>query len=185
MQKSNTYLSVIRQTGLLGLIDIGLVVVLFVSNALLVFAHSEVLSALENILQNFHTNNVIVLGSVLTSIFGLVINYNVLKVMLQLAIGDFNWQEILFVYSMSSVLATVMSYTVMSVLTITYDIYFYSILVNSMYSVFVFVIINIFVWQKLESEKRDVKTIIKLNCFIAIYIIINLVIGLLGVSAYG
>jgi len=180
MQKSNSIARITRLFSPIGVVDLMLVVVLLFSNAFFALQNSEEIKQISQLLPHLNVTNVMIVGSILTTIFSLVLNYNVLKVMFSFSGVDFAKEDILLVYLLSSLLANSSVYFMTSFFVVRY--YVYAITVNSLYSVFVFVLVNLRLWQKFVVLNVNRQLAIKLNLFLIGYCLLNALITFLSVD---
>jgi len=183
MQKTNSYSRLIQAIGCNGLVALGLFIVLFVSNSVLVLQSPGVFEKLETVIPQLNVRNVIIIGAAFATLFGLLINYNVLKVIFNLSIDDIRWQELLLLYVMSSLCANIARFCVKIFFKLDY--FAEAVLVNSVYGLCIMLFANVFVWRNKNTWYVTQKLVLKLNVLLLLYVVINTIAAVLGASNNG
>jgi hypothetical protein len=165
---------------LLSLLDICLLVLLVGLNLLLLFNNNELIVRLEPFRSNIDITSVIIAGVIFSTLFGFIINYNILKVLFNLSVDTLDWQEVFFIYICSSLFATVLTNLLKLFFVMNY--FGTAILLNCLYGFWIVLLSNIFVWRKKTKMHIKQHLVRRLNVMLIIYAILNVVIVTLGTS---
>jgi len=171
MQKSNRLTSVIAAVGMLGAVDIILLIILAYSNVFLALENKDVVEKVRLGVPALDAESFIIVGAIGGTILSFIITYNILHVIFQLFFDVLSWQELVFIYSFSALVVTIFGNMFFPLLGMSNDLR--GPILNMFYGGGLLMLTNWFIWQYRTSSNQLWLTVLKLNTAILLYAVVN------------
>lgn len=165
---------------LMMLLNAILIVILMTINIFLMFQQKELIANLLKDLFDLNVNWFIVTAGILMTITIIVLSFNILKVLFKLSFDSLNNQEILCLFLLSNDIGFILIYVMQIFLKIPQE--WLSVGLASLSSILFLIFTNIFLYCK--EEKYNKYQLLKLNAFLIIYGVINVLVIFWGNMRY-